>query len=461
TALLIDLEQTLVRPPAAADWDGDGREELVVCTADAIYLIHLEPQGDVFFATPQKLTTTIATPSAGPMLIDRQGQVLLVWGEENGRLALGRLSNDQFIVSEITTSSVPISGTAAFPSDAAVAVAADTDGLVWAIDADGQIVWQSCASGGGSAFQPLTADLDGRSDLQVVLVSNTGAISIWNDQGVLQLENSAPREFASTFIPALGDMDRDGRPELLFNGDGVLAVYEQTGWPTTDFPVSIRGYQSHNSAPLALSPIWIPVAQTTGATSFDPLAIIVGGEMIAGFDSQPKAWPGLQLTLSAPAADTPVCIDLDGDGDLDLFALAQDGFLYGWDLPIPALEATGWLLYGGDSRRTFHRSGTSAPPTVADQLMPPQGVFCYPNPTRDHHTQIRYSLLYDARSVTIRIYDLAGEFVQSLSTSGIQAGDHEVGWQIDSVQSGVYLARVEAESDRHKDNKVIKIAVVK
>jgi len=92
--------------------------------------------------------------------------------------------------------------------------------------------------------------------------------------------------------------------------------------------------------------------------------------------------------------------------------------------------------------------------------MPVESVYNYPNPTEGNETRIRYRLNAPAE-VRVKIFDLAGELVEELAAPGVGGTDNEAVWKLDGVQSGVYLARVEAKGSKATDVAVIKIAVVK
>ena len=94
------------------------------------------------------------------------------------------------------------------------------------------------------------------------------------------------------------------------------------------------------------------------------------------------------------------------------------------------------------------------------KLMPAQSVYNYPNPAREGSTRIRYRL-NGAAKVKISIFDTAGDLVTEFEGPGLAQADNEVEWQLNGVQSGVYLAKVEAQGDTEKVMKIIKIAVVK
>ena len=92
--------------------------------------------------------------------------------------------------------------------------------------------------------------------------------------------------------------------------------------------------------------------------------------------------------------------------------------------------------------------------------MPEKMVYNWPNPNIDDYTFIRYYLT-DRAEVKIKIYDLAGDFVEDFTGPGDAQTANEVRWNLHNVQSGVYLARIEAKSSNKSEVKIIKIAVVK
>ncbi|MCH8982446.1 T9SS type A sorting domain-containing protein [candidate division KSB1 bacterium] len=153
-------------------------------------------------------------------------------------------------------------------------------------------------------------------------------------------------------------------------------------------------------------------------------------------------------------------LDIDNDGDLDLAVASDDGFLYVWDLPNTFNPDN--ISWGGLFNDSEHSNANlvSLPATSpGSQLMPGKLVYNYPNPTEGNATTIRYTLNSPAQ-VKIKIYDLAGRLVDELQGTGF-GQENEVVWGLENIESGVYLARVEADGDGNKDAAIIKIAVVK
>jgi hypothetical protein len=166
------------------------------------------------------------------------------------------------------------------------------------------------------------------------------------------------------------------------------------------------------------------------------------------------------LNAGGELKTTPVILDLDRDGDVELVVAGLDQLLYAWSLPL-SMQEESWTQWGANSGHTFHLNSRNAVIQPGQDILPVKKTFCYPNPTQGQSTNIRYTLSQAAEKVSIRIFDMAGELVQELPAPSTGTGDHDVTWSIASVQSGVYLARVEAQAGEKNSVVFIKIAVVK
>jgi hypothetical protein len=118
------------------------------------------------------------------------------------------------------------------------------------------------------------------------------------------------------------------------------------------------------------------------------------------------------------------------------------------------------MLYRNAQHSSLNSSIESGTIVKGESLLPPGSVYNYPNPTEGNSTRIRYFLNGSAR-VRISIYDTAGDLVAEMDGPGIGSADNEVEWELNGVQSGVYLAKVEASGESQSAVKIIKIAVVK
>ncbi|MCC6477363.1 T9SS type A sorting domain-containing protein, partial [bacterium] len=71
----------------------------------------------------------------------------------------------------------------------------------------------------------------------------------------------------------------------------------------------------------------------------------------------------------------------------------------------------------------------------------------FPNPFNSSVT-LEYAVAHE-QDIKITIYDLLGREVESLSPGKLQAGVHQTIWTAESFASGIYLARLTSEDNRH------------
>jgi hypothetical protein len=171
-----------------------------------------------------------------------------------------------------------------------------------------------------------------------------------------------------------------------------------------------------------------------------------------------EGWP---LACAGAVNSSPTLADIDGDGDIEILAGDEAGWMYVWDLAAePGSAQLPWPTWGHDFRHTGGFPSCELPsPPQAGELMPTASVYNYPNPTEGQSTTIRYRLGQEAE-VDIRIYDLSGDLVAELPGTGFAHTENEVVWDLSDVASGVYLCRVEARGGGHQETVFCKIAVV-
>lgn len=85
--------------------------------------------------------------------------------------------------------------------------------------------------------------------------------------------------------------------------------------------------------------------------------------------------------------------------------------------------------------------------TIAETEQPNNALTVYPNPVSSS-TTISFSI-DQAKKVSLRIFDLNGRLITTLANEKMQAGAHEIKWNVNSVNgksllSGIYLLRIEA-----------------
>jgi hypothetical protein len=141
-----------------------------------------------------------------------------------------------------------------------------------------------------------------------------------------------------------------------------------------------------------------------------------------------------------------------------IFTMGTDNRLYGLRIRSQTLEPEQtWRTYArGAEASNLRQRYDLSPLQAAGGII--VNFYNWPNPAKDF-TNIRYTLT-DPGSITIQVYDMSGRLVyEARETGGETSNDHI--WNLDGFPSGVYICRLEAESNGITESKTHKIAVVK
>jgi hypothetical protein len=253
--------------------------------------------------------------------------------------------------------------------------------------------------------------------------------------------------------PALADVNGDGlRDIVVFSGSKIYA-FNAGGAALDYFPYTVQAAQ-----PLASAPI---VADVDGdgrveivAVSGDGLVVAVNREAKMALGFPLKAGRGYQSTAVTTMADTIALV----------VASSDDGSVSAWKTGTltgaPVAAHYPWPQYGHDAgHRGIDLTALSGIP-ISSEFFPKERAYNWPNPVYEGKTHLRY-YVRDNATVRIRIFDIAGDLVTSFSGPGIGGIDNEVEWDVSGIQSGVYLARIEANGTSGNGVAVVKVAVVK
>ena len=119
-----------------------------------------------------------------------------------------------------------------------------------------------------------------------------------------------------------------------------------------------------------------------------------------------------------------------------------------------------WPQAWHDAAHTGYDATPGAGAPQASDFFPASRAYNWPNPAYGGTTMIRY-FVKEAATVTVKIYDMAGDLVATLQGQGIAGMDNEVAWNLADVQSGIYFAHIDAAGAAASGSAVVKIAVVK
>lgn len=439
--------------PALADLNHDRQLEVIAGSANGwVYAWqgidqNNDGRADLLFKTNAGAAVT-SVPTVGDWLSAQAGQEIAV-GLENGNLCL--LGEDGHVIWNKHLGPASVTGLAPLP-DGLVAIS--SNGLAYRIDENGVIRWQLSSADFGTLGVPVVGDVNNDGRPEIIISSSSGAVMLLEEKGEVLSISHQIAVGCPLSNPALADIDGDGYLEIVLAGGGKIFAFRYNGVGLSNFPVIFeRGFES--------DPYPDPILVDLDGDN--KVEIVVGArrQMVVAFDAQGRRVPGFPLSCSQAIPAAAGIANLTGTGKFHVVARSADDFCYVWPLDYDYVgERVYWGQYLKDARHSGAYLAPTAPIVTAGKLMPEKTVYNYPNPTEGNSTVIRY-YLREAAAVNIRIYDLAGELVAEFDGPGLPQIENEVAWDLSNVQSGVYLARVEAKSSSETNLAFIKIAVIK
>ena len=263
---------------------------------------------------------------------------------------------------------------------------------------------------------------------------------------------------------SLGDLEKDGYPELLHTGDDVkVAALHYNGALRSGYPIKAAAAYS----PADTAGFWPPLVADVDADGIrDVIAVLPDGRRPAfrGDGSPIKDFVALGSTgANAP----PMLLDLDNDGAAEWIEAYDtsptQASISVSSTPLPV--AVGNVVWG-QYRNAATRNAVvpTGPAGTSGGTQNLSAVYGYPNPSKTGSTTIHYRLAEAATSVSVRIIDPTGATVADLPVgAGSLAGsaEHAVPWDNRFVASGVYLCRVEVRSSRGTEVQFASLAVIR
>ncbi len=256
----------------------------------------------------------------------------------------------------------------------------------------------------------------------------------------------------------LADIDGDGVRDILINAGGKILAFNTSGVLLDNFPIQLPGGASVKD---------IIAGDVDGDGKVEVVAVSTGGLAYA-YNSQGKLAPGFPLDVSGPQLSNFSGVEsaalMTVGGKIILVVASGDGSVSAWitghytGAPDPRLYP--WPQYGRDARHGGVDLTPLAGSLAASAYFPPDRVYNWPNPVYSGKTNFRYFVSQNS-SVSIKIFDMAGDLVATLSGQGTGGIDNEIPWDVSHVQSGIYFARIEASSGASSGVKIVKVAVVK
>jgi len=248
---------------------------------------------------------------------------------------------------------------------------------------------------------------------------------------------------------SLGDLKNDGENYIVFGKGQSVEAINLLGASADNFPFV---------DPLGTGFVGMPlVADFSGDSKSEIIATTKDGRIFAIDGGNGNVVDGFPISIGSELSGTPVLFV--ENGKLSIAAIDKKNNFSAWQ--IGANEGKqNWSQENGNG---FNQSfvDVASRNQLVNEFFPTNKAYNYPNPVYDGSTFIRYFVTEDSK-INIKIFDLAGDFVAELNDNARGGFDNETKWDVGNIQSGVYLARIEANSSSGKtESKVIKIAVVK
>lgn len=236
------------------------------------------------------------------------------------------------------------------------------------------------------------------------------------------------------------DMDRDGKPDVIFNtmGGRVWAV-SQSGVAFPGFPVNLNS--SVSTPPL--------IADLDGDGIFEILTTDSHNSVYA-ITYKGRNLSGFPFTTAYMGATPATLTDFDQDGNFKLVSGFSGGVLV-VNLRRPSSDFAAWTTYRGALNRQASYAATEFS-KLSDGLIAPlrnKLVGNYPNPFNPT-TTLKLVMLKPGMA-RLDIYNLRGQRVRNLVNSRMALGEHHVIWDGkddggNAVASGVYIYRMKTNS---------------
>ncbi|MCB9513841.1 MAG: T9SS type A sorting domain-containing protein [Candidatus Latescibacteria bacterium] len=310
---------------------------------------------------------------------------------------------------------------------------------------------------------PSVGDLDGDYDLEIVFLCENDSLYVINNNGTrrpgfpVYLQSNAAGLAPS---PALVDFEDDGQMEIV--AGGVVAYTSMNLTVLDNNGVTRPGWPLHFEESSEASPV---VVDLDGDGELEIMLGMETGYLYA-FEADATDMPGFPILTEAELRSCPTVDDLDGDFSVDVALYGWDAYVYVWNMP--AFYRNGlaqWKMFRANPGRTgvFTREeqntgGDDLPVSAPDGLL----FANYPNPFNPS-TTIRFvtpageGLL----PVTLSIHDIQGRRIATLQDGPLSRGvQQSVVWDGKSdtgapVASGIYFARVEMGDVVHSQKMVL------
>lgn len=209
---------------------------------------------------------------------------------------------------------------------------------------------------------PVVTDLDRNGTAEIIFATLSGWVWAVGGDGLPPAGWPVALESNCHSSPALSDLDSDGRPEILVgDDDGKVHALRWDGIPLNDWPAKIPG------SPMLPAIYGAVVSGDLDRDGSNEVVVCQAEGRVCVFHADGRVaegWPvatadGADPPNSGTIFSRPAIGDLDGDGDLEVIAAANNYRVHVWD-------SRGRPLHGWPRSLRNHGRAGYAEPVLAD-----------------------------------------------------------------------------------------------
>lgn len=342
------------------DVDGDGKADLIFGATDG--QIHIfSSNGNEIIRPPNwpKKTNAPIISEVTVADVDNDGKLDILATTMNGKLyCLNRDGKEKWSVQlkgkiKLTPPEVSkVSNEGEYNIFVGTGVAGTKSGLIYRIDKSGNIIWEISTTSTISG-KVIASDLDGNGEKEILTKDDSGKVYVLGLNGIMKKGwpvSTAPN-LSWPFDVGTGDLDGDGIQEVFTTTpDKKLIVWNKNGEVRSEVKLTDG---SHTAPKLA----------DLNGDGKDEFIIAQADGVIMVCDEKGNPLHGWPYKTKHCLYHTPIVIDINGDGSLDLVFTAWNPEGVGKEAGyVMALAKDGTIIPGFPK----YTGKTIAPPTFAD-----------------------------------------------------------------------------------------------
>ncbi len=360
------------------------------------------------------------------------------------------------------------------------------------VSSDGELFttqgWIKLNGKSGETFRIACTDMDRDDKVDIIAVGSRGTVVAVNyddaKKGLVTRWTKSYKRGAAgtsglkdeTSGIAIGDINGDKYPEIVFLGDNLVYALDRSGLPIAGFPVKIsRGTPIYG---FFSDPVLVDVNGDADPEILVPsndglvYAYTGKGKALTEKDGFPLAAGSFEYVESTKQLKPMSIFVTDAvptakSAGPEIYALHRDklsAFRLRKATTGAAESLAAWTLPAGGNERTGYfdasRLGTPEASKQKDEI---REFFVYPNPVRGGNAKARFEIGNSAKTVTLEIYDITGYCVYQQKMSGVEAGRNQFeNLDLKALGSDVYTVRLQVKFSSGKTKqKLYRIGVVK